>query len=220
MILVVASAVDPVAAEFVRRAGDGARLLTCQSLSLPGWRLSVPPRESPIAVVDGVRIPAEDMTAVITRLPYVSETELPQIAAADRTYVASEMQAFLHAFLSALPCPVVNRPTPVCLAGPNWRRAQWLKAARANGFATSGAPLSRQPWPVSIIGGVCLGLSDLSLQQAAFRLARAAGAQMLRLWCAGERDAPVVVSADLWPDLGDPAAAAALLDLVSAEVPA
>ncbi|HLK46613.1 MAG TPA: hypothetical protein VKT49_00685 [Bryobacteraceae bacterium] len=220
MILVLASAVDRVASEFVHRAGSTARLLTCRSLSSPGWRLTVPVRESLVAVVDGSRIPAADITAVVTRLPYVGESELPQIAAADRAYVASEMQAFLHAFLSALPCPVVNRPMPVCLAGPNWRRAQWLKAARANGFNTSAASLSRPPWPVSVIGGACFGISDPSLQQAACRLAEAAGAQMLRLWCAGEPSAPVVVSADLWPDLTDPAVAAALLDLVSAEVPA
>lgn len=220
MILVLASAVDRVASEFIQQADGRARLLTCRSLSMPGWRLTVPPRDPATVVVDGARVSAADITAVITRLPYVNEAELPQIAAGDRAYVASEMQAFLHALLTALPCPVVNRPTPVCLAGPNWRRAQWLRAARANGLKTSGSMPSQAPWAASVIGGQCFGLSGEAVRNAACHLAREAGAQMVRLWCAGEPDAPVIMGADLWPDISHPELAAAVIDLVSAEVPA
>lgn len=218
MILVVASAVDRAAAEFVRRAGGGARLLTPASLSLPGWRLSVPEREPPIMVVDGSRVPAAEISAVVIRLPHVSETELPHIAAADRSYAAAEMQAFLYALLSSLRCPVVNRPTPVCLAGRNWRLAQWAQAAREVGFTTAG-DLSHAPRAVSVAGGECFGASNPVLREAAVRLAAKAGVQLLRLWCGGGGSAPCFLGADLWPDISDPQIGAALTALVCGEVP-
>ena len=39
------------------------------------------------------------------------------------------MMAFLASWLNGLPSPVFNRPTPVCLMGPNWRQEQWVHAA-------------------------------------------------------------------------------------------
>lgn len=222
MILVVASAVDEAARQFVRRSDGRAKLLTCRNLSTRGWRLSVPEREPAIAVVEGARVRAAEITGVITRLPYVGEGELPHIAAADRSYVAAEMQAFLFAFLSALRCPVVNRPTPACLAGPNWRLAQWLKAAREGGSAAympdNHEVVSRTS--ISVVGDQCFGDGDTQQHQTARNVARAAGSQLLRVWFAGpDRTAPVI-GADLWPDLGDPQIADAVMALLAVRVSA
>jgi len=219
MILVVASSVDRIASEFVRQAGNGATLLTPASLSRRGWRLTVPEREPPVAVVDSESIPSSEISAVVIRLPHISEAELPHISAADRSYVASEMQAFLFAFLSSLRCPMVNRPTPVCLAGPNWRQAQWVKAARCNGLV-AGANTVQTPRAVSVVGDECFGASDPWLKKAACHLARSAGVQMLRIWYAGAECAPTFLSADLWPDISEPKIAAALMGLISAVVAA
>jgi len=227
MILVLASAADQAAGQFVQRGGGHAKLLTCRSLSAPGWRLSVPGRKPPIAVVEGERVSAAEIAGVIIRLPHVGEGELPDIATADRSYVAAEMQAFLFAFLSALRCPIVNRPTPVCLAGPNWRPAQWLKAAREAGSAISavstvpdhgGAAGTRMA--VSVIGNRCFGAADPQQEEMACRLARAAGAQLLRVWFAGQDRAAAVLGADLWPDISDPQIGAAVLALLATGVPA
>jgi hypothetical protein len=226
MILVLASAADEVARQFAQQDGH-VKLLICRSLSTRGWRLSVPGREPPIAVVDGKRVSAQEIDGVVIRLPHVGEGELPHIAAADRSYVAAEMQAFLFAFLSALKCPVLNRPTPVCLAGPNWRQAQWLKAARESGFATSAVtkPMPRDGTDitrtaVSVVGDRCFGTADTQREQTACRLARATGVQLLRVWFAGQDPTAPVLGADLWPDFSDPQIGAAVMTLLARGVPA
>ena len=62
-------------------------------------------------------------------LPAVHPGELPHIEAGDREYVAAEMTAFLIAWLTSLPCPVLGRPTPLSLTGPHLRQEQWLHEA-------------------------------------------------------------------------------------------
>lgn len=224
MILVLASGVDEAARKFAQRSDGRAKLLTCRSLSDRGWRLDVPGRQPPIAVAEGERVGAAEITGVITRLPYVGEGELPHIAAVDRSYVAAEMQAFLFAFLSALPCPVVNRPTPTCLAGPNWRLAQWLRAAREAGAAVStpnndDCPVGDRT-SISVAGDQCFGDGDTRRQQTARQMARAAGAQLLRVWFAGRDRIAPVIGADLWPDLGDPQIGDAAMALLATGVSA
>ena len=48
--------------------------------------------------------------------------------------VAAEAMAFLASWLYGLTSPVLNRPTPVCLMGPNWRQEQWVHAAAQIGI--------------------------------------------------------------------------------------
>lgn len=130
MIVVLASAHDTKARAIVAAwAPAGARLCTPADLSTPGWRQCVGEPNDAIAVIGGEHVPAAAITGVLTRIPAVAANELTHIAAADRTYVASEMTAFLIAFLAALPCPMLNRPTAGALSGPAWRQEQWLRAA-------------------------------------------------------------------------------------------
>src|SRR5579864_5186086 len=105
MIVVLASAHDVNARAIVAAwAPVRARLCTPADLSTPGWRHRVGEPKEATAVIGGERIPATAITGVLTRLPAVAADELAHIAAADRDYVASEMTAFLIAFLAALPC--------------------------------------------------------------------------------------------------------------------
>src|SRR5262245_59736765 len=130
VIVVVASRTDAPARNFVRRyAAQGVYLLTPADLSHCGWSYRVGHIEASMAVIGGQRMAARDLRGVVTRLPAVSEDDLEHIAAPDRAYVAAEMQAFLFSWLTALRCPVLNRPAPSCLAGPAWRPAQWSRAA-------------------------------------------------------------------------------------------
>ena len=138
MLVVVAGRHDATARAFVERhAGAGIALLTGDDLSRPGWRFSLGnggPGADGSAVVGGRQVATTDIAGVLTRLPHVTEAELPAIVPEDRTYVAAEMTAFLLAWLSALRCPVLNPPTATCLAGPYWWPAQWVRVAHGLGI--------------------------------------------------------------------------------------
>src|SRR5688572_23214757 len=123
MLLIIASRYDDSARALARRYGDAA-VLTPADLSRPGWRFINGNAEDSTAVAEGCSVSARSIRGVLTRLPSVTPAELPQIVPTDREYVAAEMNAFLTAWLSELPCRVINRPTALCLAGPAWRREQ------------------------------------------------------------------------------------------------
>jgi hypothetical protein len=136
-------------------------------------------------VIAGQRTPVRAIRGVLTRLPAVFAADLPHIAAADRAYVAEEMSAFLLAWLSALRCPVVNRPVPPSLAGPNWRQAQWIHAAVRAGLRAplpcprdSDAESESDAQTVIVLAGRCLGAVEPSLAGRVTRLAALAGVNL------------------------------------------
>src|SRR5205823_13263299 len=124
----------------------------------------------------------------LTRLPYVTETELSHIVKQHRSYVATEMYAFLVSWLSCLKCPVLNRPTPSCLLGPNWSQEQWIYVAANIGIPARSirrqssqsnlihhAADDVQAVTVNIIGDRCYGAADDEMAEHSIRLTRAAG---------------------------------------------
>jgi hypothetical protein len=122
MLVIVASRYDSEAQALASRWGDhDAHVLSCQDLSVTGWRNCLPDRRASTAVIGGRVISDADITGVLTLLPCVMTHELLHIVPEDRAYVAAEMMAFLVSWLHGLAAPVINRPTPVCLMGPNWR---------------------------------------------------------------------------------------------------
>jgi hypothetical protein len=128
VLVVLASQWDQQAAALVRD-WTGARLLTPADLSLRGWVYQAAQPHRTSFVAGGEQVPVAELRGVFTRLPQVMPNELIRIVPADRSYVAAEMQAFLLAWLKALPCPVVNRPSPQCLAGPAWGPERWIHEA-------------------------------------------------------------------------------------------
>jgi len=110
MLVVVASHYDEAARSLVDRwANQEARLLTCEDLSVVGWRYSMSGKDEvssslldSTAVVDGQVVGVEEISGVLTRLPCVFEQELLHIVPDDRAYIASEMNAFLISWLSEL----------------------------------------------------------------------------------------------------------------------
>ena len=109
--LVFASRVDTAAKNFAAAAGSNVRLMTPADLSQPGWRFRLGDAAGSTAVLGGEPVPASAIAGVLTRLPSVTDHDLTHIAPSDRAYVAAEMTAFLLAWLTALKCPLVNRPT-------------------------------------------------------------------------------------------------------------
>jgi hypothetical protein len=209
VLVVLASASDSAAANMVARWGASrARLLTCRDLSRDGWRYRPGAASRSTAVVDGARMNASEIDGVVVRLPYVPAQELAHIALDDRAYVAHEMTAFLTAWLAELPCPVVNRPSPLCLTGPGWAHAQWLHAAEELGIRVARRPcgaLTR----VTVVGDMCVDAAAACLAEPALRVAAAAGVHLLDVHFdqRGER----LVKIDIWPDLARAEVADALL---------
>lgn len=236
MLVVVASRYDETAQSLVDRwTKQEARLLTCEDLSVVGWRHSLrgvggdsPPLLDSTAVVDGQVVGVEEISGVLTRLPYIFEQELLQIVPDDRSYVAAEMNAFLISWLSGLKCPVLNRPTPTYLLGPNWRPQQWLYAAAQLGIpvhpmrryiALSGdvcpKPPEMPPVTVTVVGDRIFGSVDQALATQARRLADAAKVDLLAIHFSGSESGADFLGADLWPDISSPDVADAILEYLS-----
>jgi hypothetical protein len=218
MIAVLASRYDALAHRWTDRwASRGAAPLTPDDLSQAGWRHYLNAPADGVAIVGGRRVGVAEISGVLVRLPCVYEQDLPHIVPADRGYVAAEMTAFLASWLSTLPCPVLNRPTPTCLAGPFWRPEQWAFAAARLGIPISpvsclvapgaASPNTRAPdvpkRTVTVVGDHCVGDEDELLRRQARSLASAAGVALLTVSFTCGAPAAHFVDANLWPRLDD-----------------
>lgn len=223
-VLILASRVDDGARLLAERwSGHGARLLTPEDVASPGWTFEVDSPERSVAVVTGQCVGAGEIGGVLIRLPAVYEAELRWIQPDDRQYVATEMNAFLIAWLSALPCPVLNRPTATGLMGPGWRGEQWVHAAAVAGLRVVPAtravhPISvmtQPPTPsfttVTVVGEQCFGAEDEESADLARALARLGGVATLRAHLMKMAEGPAIAGADSWLDIADPAVADAVL---------
>ena len=131
-------------------------------------------------MVSGSVVDVRDIRAVVTRRPAVISDELVAIDDADRAYLTAEINAFLVAWLSALTCPVVNRPTTTCLCGPPWSDVHWqLAASRADVQWHTAATDDAETTDVLVCGTTTIGTPRREESDAALRLAAEAGVTML-----------------------------------------
>jgi hypothetical protein len=216
VLVVVASDQDSTAQVVVSRwAGLDAAQLSPRDLTRPGWIYDPDRPMDGAAVINGRLVNVRSIDAVVTRLSWVTPRDVSsEIAALDREYAASEISAFLLAWLTSLSCPVVNRPTPRCLAGPHRRPQEWVHTAAQLGIRVRPWRLSEQPLAdlpsVSVVAKTCFGEMDDLLKQQAARLAEAAGATLLNVYFSSPLADAEFVSADMWPDLSQPPVAEAL----------
>ncbi len=226
MLVIVASRYDSEARALARRWGDhDAHVLSCEDLSVAGWRNGLPDRGASAAVIGGRVVREGAITGVLTLLPCVMTQELVHIVPEDRVYVAAEMTAFLASWLDRLTSPVLNRPTPVCLMGPNWRQEQWVHAAARIGIPIR--PMSRRsglntappaeaaavsPVSITVVGDRWFGEANDLLAEHARRLAVTAGLDLLTVHFDGPEASARLVGADLRPDASSPEIADAILD--------
>jgi hypothetical protein len=215
MIVVIASQYDEAAKSIATRwSAHGAVLLMPKELSTSGWRHDPNNPQEYTAVVNNQEVAPGKITGVLTRLPCVTEHELDHIVANDRAYVASEMTAFLLSWLAGLSCPVLNRPTPTCLAGLAWRPEQWVHLASRIGIPVCPArrharrgdelSLGRIQYPtesVTVIGGRYRGTADSTLVNYARQLAAISRVEMLQAHFSRVEGRPRFLSADVWPDV-------------------
>lgn len=215
MVVILASQHDSGARSLAKCwAGHDAALLSPRDLSRPGWRHDLRWPQEGTAVIDGQRVAVREIEGVLTRWPAVFPQELLHILPEERSYVASEMTAFLRSWLTRLPCPIVNRPTAASLLGPSWRPEQWVHAAAqmgipvhpvrrrvANSTERPAATEIRDQVTVTVVGRRCFGDAHPDLFAYARKLAAAAGVILLAVqFNTADADA-VLESADLLPDL-------------------
>lgn len=229
MLIIVADRQDVAAQRLAARwQTQGAELLTGKDFAVAGWCHFIGPVEFARAVVGGRMVTTQEIAGVLTRLPRVNENELTHIAPADRAYVAAETTAFLVSWLSGLTCPVLNRPTPNCLSGPNWRPEQWLHAAAQLGIPVSqvrreatlpeAVPIETPKASrvtVTVVADYCFGSPDEALANWARRIATAAGADLLAVHFSAEESGTRLLGADLWPDVSSAGVADAVYAYLS-----
>jgi hypothetical protein len=226
MLVIVAGRYDSEAQALASRWRDhDAHVLSCEDLSVTGWCHRLPDRGASTAVIGGRVISDAEITGVLTLLPCVTTQELVHIVPEDRAYVAAEMMAFLASWLHGLTCLVLNRPTPVSLMGPIWRREQWVHAAARIGIpirpicrrsglntAPSADVAEVSPVTVTVVGDRWFGEADSVLAEHARRLAVTAGLDLLTVHFDGPEASARLLGADLRPDLSSPEIADAMLD--------
>jgi hypothetical protein len=231
MIVILASPWDPTPGACVARwASRDVGVLTPRDLSLAGWRQRLHGDASDAVVVGGKVVLQKEITGMLTLLPCVSEHDLAHIAPQDLSYVAAEMTAFLVFWLSRLKCPVLNRPTPACLSGPNWPREKWVRVAADAGIpvesvrrraeigiskiADTAAHVS-----VTIVGDRVFGEVDPVLHTWARTIAMAASVDLLELRFSGPGPDARFTGANSFPDLSNGALADAVLGYLRASPP-
>jgi len=203
LIAVVASELDEASRGLVDAwSTAGAVLVSARDLCTRGWVFNPIFDCDCTFVANGVRRLAGHLRGVVVRRPAVAAEELRWIADDDRRYVAAEINAFLVAWLSALWCPVLNRPTGTSLCGPARSQTSWQLVAARAGVAWSKRHDADTLDEMIYCGGLCYGASGKRRQQVAAKLANASDAQLLGLQFDGDAVAAVTVQ----PRLVDPGA--------------
>ena len=169
-------------------------------------------------MIGGRTVRPDQISGILTLRPGIFAPELRAIHASDREYVATELNAFLLEWLMAQSCPVLNRPSLSCLAGPNWRVEQWINAAAQLGVPVRthrrhvGNDLETHENDQAIelisVGERCFGCDDDRLQSWSRRLGEASATDLLctRFSLSGGE----LLSAHPWPRLTDAAVLAAV----------
>jgi hypothetical protein len=220
-MIILASRYDEMASALAARwESDRVALLTPADLSVCGWRYYAGAPQAGVSVANGQLVRNDQIGGVLTRLRRVDGRELDHVEFEDRAYVASEMNAFLLAWVSALKCPVLNRPSPESLCGPEWRLERWVRFAAGLGVpvqpvqrdsAACSMPSVDSDALVTVVGGRGFGQVDTSLAGHATRIAAAAGIDLLEVRFTGHERDSRFLNVNLMPDLSNSEVADAVL---------
>ena len=227
MILIVASAADRAAAEFAETLSVSAAVsvVTCQSLALESTAVHYPAILSSTLTIDGQSIAVAEIDWVLNCLPAVFPDELFFYPPEEREYQSAEFHALLTFFLSALPCPVINRPNSVSLTGSFSSPIGWFHLAhrlcipvadlhltsdeRTNPFASMYAG---ELVHVTYLRGNLLTPPCSPADEYTRALAQATGADFLRAAFRPAHNVFELTAVNTVPTLRDPATRQALLE--------
>jgi hypothetical protein len=221
-VLMLATRDDDPARMLADRLGEGTVVISPQDLSRPGWTYARKPSLRTGVSRHG-RFRADDLTAVVSRISAIQPVDLTHVRTGDRDYVAAEMTAFLRAWLTGLPCPVVNPPTSTCLSGPALTDHQWVVLCnqlsvpvRPARHTVPAAPGHRHI-PAACRVTICRGVSTATgpcsavLLEHARRLAAQVRVEWLAVLFDGDDHQAAACQVQTWPDLADPAIREALV---------
>jgi len=203
-----------------------AVLLTPADFFCRGWRATNKRVDDWSLVANGQQRSIRAVHGVLTLLPRILARELFDIQPEDRTYAAAEATAFALFFLSKIPCSVVNRPTPDCLTGPNWRPEQWMRACFEARIRTKESKRTNRALPkevitphlksVTVLDGKCIEDSSEGCLSGVLQLARLADVTFLRVCFTEENGQNFFHRAEVTPDLSDARIREALSEYFSA----
>ncbi|HOT94826.1 MAG TPA: hypothetical protein PK089_06525 [Methanoregulaceae archaeon] len=122
--------------------------ITEEELALaPCWeqRLGEGKTGTRVRLADGTRLDDRGIRGVFNRLQVPDLPQFLRSSEADRLYALGEVAALWLSWLAALPCPVVNPPSPWSLPGPEFPLLQWLDLASRAGLPGRGCTFSSDP---------------------------------------------------------------------------
>ena len=214
-------------------------LLTADALSLAEvWehRIEGDGSSTRVHLGDGRSFEGGALRGVLNRLYTVPTWHWRAAAKADQEYVQQELIAFFLSWLTALPCPVLNRPTPQCLCG-RWRsESEWVCLAQRSGLPVAPYRASSfdridemrgekrlrpgaQTRTLIVVDGTVTGTSAPDeVKQACVRFAKETGTELLGLdFVEGAAGPWTFVGANPMPDLrwGGPQLIDALVDTLA-----
>ena len=219
MIIFLCSPDDISARHFVtglrRHHGLAAQIITPQELVYAPdmeHRLNGTHTFSSVKLASHGRLDSRSITGVVNRLEFLPDAHLARVNATDRAYSQQELLAIWSSWISALPCPVINRPTAICVTGPLFHPAIWQHHAAAAGLPTAPMlydvdlpdPVAPAPMhSVIVCKDQCHGASlPPGLFGACCDLARLAGLDMLEVMFGQGPSGAVFSHASPIPDLG------------------
>ena len=176
-----------------------------------GWRYVVGCPELATACAGGRVLGIDQIAGVLCRITSVLPQDLEYLHDEDRAFAASEMNAFLRAWLMQLGGRVCNEPGTASLAGPAWHPMRWRWFANQLGVPavpgsfptqeTAGdARFKRDRLSVLVAGDQVIGTGDPAVVRDSLRIARALGCGLLALHFAKDRDW-LLESAESCPEL-------------------
>lgn len=205
-----------------RRGLVPLELVTAEMLG-PGlrWNHRVGPKGTSIEIsfADGRILSSDSIRGVLNRLIKISSWyPLHRVKAGDRNYAGTELTAFFLSWLSCLPPPILNRPTPQGLAGRERHISEWFLLATTAGLTTVPyRQSSRAPFEVSkerlaseaspfktvlVLDRYVFGAAPPSVLRACRRLAMLAGTTILGIeFAVGVNGQWTFASATPLPDL-------------------
>ena len=172
-------------------------------LSTAGWRYVVGCPDLANASAGGEVLVASQIAAVLCRIDAVGPQDLGHLHVDDRSFAATEINAFLRAWLAQFRGRRCNEPSPASLAGPAWHPMYWRWLATrlevpavAASLATPDAIFADvDTHPVNardaarkgekvtalVVGDQVIGSADEALVRHSLRIARAVGSSLLAL---------------------------------------
>jgi hypothetical protein len=186
-------------------------------LSRPGWVHYPEMSEGDRMVLgqDGTALSRLD--GVVPALDAVHPFDLPHVRSEDRSFVASEMTAFLRSWLLSVDCPVLDRPIAESLSGPAGCTSTWSQASRALGVPDRRhAPIPRfRSHRMTVIGDHVFGRVTEAAASLAIAMTREAGAVGAHLTIGDDGEGAELYAAEPWWCSGHPGALGALLSWIS-----